>query len=65
MGEIRPYSWRVDVAIATFQKSLASSADYLRYTNYNNRIHDTHGDEFYSALSRVWSVMHDVEERGS
>ena len=57
----RDYPWRVHVSRATFQQWLASSADDLRYTNYKNRIHETRGDEFYSALSKVWSVMHDVE----
>ena len=61
----RDYPWRVHVSREAFQSWLASSVAELSYTNFKNRIHDTRGDEFYSALSEVWSVMHAVEERGS
>jgi hypothetical protein len=53
------------VSREAFQSWLASSVADLSYTNFKNRIHDTRGDEFYSALSEVWSVMHAVEQRGS
>ena len=59
------YPWRVHVSRQAFQSWLASSVAALSYTNFKSRIHDTRGDEFYSALSEVWSVMHAVEERGS
>jgi hypothetical protein len=55
----------VHVPRATFQQWLATMAADMSYTNFKNRIHDTRGDEFYSAFSEVWSVMHAIEERGS
>ncbi len=61
---VRDYPWRVHVSREQFQQWLASAAEDLRYTNYKNHIHETRGDEFYSTLSEVWSVMHAVEERG-
>ena len=62
---VRDYPWRVHVTRAIFQQWLASAAEDLRYTNYKSRIHETRGDEFYSTLSHVWEVMHEVEERGN
>jgi hypothetical protein len=47
-----------------FQEWLSASAEDMTYTNFKNRIHDTRGEEFYSALSEVWNIMHAVEERG-
>jgi hypothetical protein len=57
------YLWRVHVPRAKFQERLSASVEDMTYTNFKNRIHDTRGDEFYSALSEVWSVMHAVEDR--
>ena len=58
------YPWRVHVPRAIFQEWLSAAAEDLSYTNFKNRVHGTRGDEFHSALSEVWSVMHAVEERG-
>jgi len=62
---VRDYPWRVHVSREMFQQWLSASAADMQYGNFKNRIHETRGDEFYSALSRVWDVMHDVEERGA
>ena len=59
------YPWRVHVPRSIFQEWLSAAAEYLSYTNFKNRVHDTRGDEFHSALSEVWSVMHAIEERGA
>ena len=61
---VRDYPWRVHVPRAIFQEWLSAAAEDLSYTNFKNRVHDTRGEEFHSALSEVWSVMHAVEERG-
>jgi len=61
---VRDYPWRVHVSREMFQQWLSASAVDMQYGNFKNRIHETRGDEFHSALSRVWDVMHDVEERG-
>jgi hypothetical protein len=47
-----------------FQQWLSASAADMHYGNFKDRIHQTRGDEFYFAFSRVWDVMHDIEERG-
>ena len=61
---VRDYPWRVHVSREMFQQWLSASAADMQYGNFKSRIHVTRGDEFYAALSRVWDVMHDVEERG-
>ena len=58
------YPWRVHVSRELFQRWLAASVADMSYTNFKNRIDETRGDEFHSALSEVWSVMRSIEERG-
>ena len=61
---VRDYPWRVHVTRAIFQEWLSTSATDMQYGNFKDRIHQTRGNEFYYAFSRVWDVMHDIEERG-
>lgn len=60
----RDYPWRAHVPRELFQRWLTAAAADMQYGNFKNRIHETRGEEFYAALSQVWEVMHDIEERG-
>ena len=57
------YPWRVHVSRAIFQEWLALMVEDMAYKNFKNRVQDTRGDEFHSALSKVWDVMHEIEVR--
>lgn len=56
------YPYRVHATREQFSNYLLTEVDLLDYTNYKNRLHDSRGDRYYGAASKVWSAMHDVED---
>ena len=59
---INDYPYRVHVSQEQFSNWLLECVDSLDYTNFKDRVHDTRGDNFASALMSVWGTMHDVED---
>ena len=59
----RDYPYRLEgVSKSDFILLLMQSIDVLEYTNFKNQVHATRGTEYASALGKVWSAMHDVED---
>jgi hypothetical protein len=61
----RDYPYRVEVTTEQLNTWLLDQTEQLDYTNFKNRVHETRGHEFAGALTRVWSVMHEVEDAES
>lgn len=57
------YPFRVRVSRPQFAAWLAESVEAMDYHNFKNRVDETRGERFHDALSRVWGVMFDVQER--
>ena len=57
------YPYRLhDVSKSDFILFLMQTVDVLSYTNFKSQAKATLQPEFTGALSKVWSVMHDVED---
>lgn len=59
---VNDYPYRVHVEEKRFNSWLLANVASLDYTNFKDRVHDTRGDHFASALMGVWDIMHDVED---
>jgi hypothetical protein len=59
---VNDYPYRVHVAEKSFSSWLLANIASLDYTNFKDRVHDTRGDHFASALMGVWEIMHEVED---
>lgn len=59
----RDYPYRLEeVSKSDFILFLMQSVDVVEYRNFKNQVHATRGKEYASALGKVWSAMHDVED---
>ena len=58
----RDYPYRLEVTNEQFASWIVREIIHINYTNFKSRVHETRGREFAGALSRVWSIMHDVED---
>ena len=58
----RDYPYRIKVSNEVFAIFLTNSVDFMDYTNFKNQVKATRGKEYATALSSVWSTMHDVED---
>lgn len=57
------YPYRLDhVSKSDFILFLMQTVDALSYTNYKSQAQATLQPEFAPALSKVWSIMQDVED---
>ena len=56
------YPYRVEVSEQGFREWLVASVASLDYSNFKDRVHDTRGEEYASALMGVWNIMHEVED---
>jgi hypothetical protein len=56
------YRYRVVVPDGIFKDWLATSVDMLDYDNFKNRVWDTRGDVYHTALGRVWTEMLSVDD---
>jgi hypothetical protein len=62
MSPVNDYPYRVHVTEKIFSSWLLANVTSLDYTNFKDRVHDTRGDNFASALMGVWEIMHEVED---
>lgn len=56
------YPFRVIASRDQYTSYLMTEVDLLDYTNFKSRLHVSRGDDFYDAATRVWGVMHDIED---
>lgn len=56
------YPYRVHVSEKALKDWLTDTVSSLDYGNFKDRVHDSRGDSFASALMGVWEIMHDVED---
>lgn len=59
---LNDYPYRVHVSDESFRQWLTSNVTSMDYTNFKDRVHDTRGDDYASALLSVWDIMHHVED---
>ncbi len=67
-GEIKKtpthdYPYRVFVPHELFSKWVSEQAASIQYKNFKSEVADVRGYEFSKPLMKVWSVMHDVEDK--
>jgi hypothetical protein len=60
--DMADYRYRVVVPDAVFKAWLATSVDMLDYDNFKNRVWDSRGDTFHTALNQVWGAMLSVDD---
>jgi hypothetical protein len=58
----RDYPYRLYTVHETFAQWAAHMARGIVYENFKSEVASTRGKSFASALGKVWSVMHDVED---
>lgn len=56
------YPYRVTVTRQQFADAMVAAVLQIDYSNFKSRVHTTRGHEFAHTLTRVWEVMHDVED---
>lgn len=56
------YPYRLITDHDSFSKWISHSARNIDYPNFKSQVAMTRGREFADALSKVWSVMHQVED---
>ena len=56
------YPYRVIVSSEEFVAWVCKEASNVNYRNFKNEVSSLLGKKFSSALSKVWSTMHDVED---
>ena len=59
------YPYRVITDYLTFSEWVALQARLIDYPNFKSEIATTRGHDFAHALNQVWSVMHEVEDKGA
>ncbi len=57
------YPYRVIVSHEFFSKWVAHMAHDITYKNFKSEVAATRGYEFAHPLMKVWSAMHEVEDR--
>jgi hypothetical protein len=57
------YPYRVIVTHEFFAKWVAHMASGITYKNFKSEVAATRGSEFAHPLMKVWSAMHEVEDR--
>lgn len=56
------YPYRVHAPRGEFMSYLMTEVEMLNYGNFKDQLHSSRGERYYGAASRVWRVMHDVED---
>ena len=56
------YPYRVIVSSEEFEAWVCKEASNVNYRNFKNEVSSVLGKKFASALSKVWSTMHEVED---
>ncbi len=59
------YPYRVITDSETFAKWAQHMAKNIDYPNFKSEVAQVRGHDFAHALSRVWSVMHEVEDENA
>lgn len=60
--DMADYRFRVLVPDALFKEWLITAVDMLDYDNFKNRVWDSRGDTYHTALNRVWTAMLAVDD---
>lgn len=60
--DLADYRYRVVVPDGVFKEWLITAVDMLDYDNFKNRVWDSRGDTYHSALNRVWTAMLAVDD---
>lgn len=56
------YPYRIHVSEKEFKQWLVDTVSSLDYGNFKDRVHESRGHNFASALMGVWEIMHAVED---
>jgi hypothetical protein len=56
------YPYRLKLNSEQLSKWLADQASSINYRNFKSEVYAVRGSKFSKTLSKVWSVMHDVED---
>ncbi len=59
----RDYRYRTSIPFATLAADLAAQAQGIDYPNFKSEVAALQGSERAAAYGRVWSVMHELQER--
>ena len=57
------YPYRVFITNELFAEWLANMAKSVEYRNFKAEVADVRGYDFSKPLMKVWSVMHEVEDK--
>ena len=56
------YPYRIKVTNGDFDRFLELATEDISYSNFKQAVDANRGKTYAKALSKVWSVMHDVED---
>jgi hypothetical protein len=56
------YPYRLEILHEQFVSWISQAAEEIDYFNFKKEFAITRGERFASVLSKVWSMMHDVED---
>lgn len=56
------YPYRLEMTSEQLSKWLADQALNINYRNFKSEVYAVRGSKFSKTLTKVWSVMHDVED---
>ncbi len=59
---VADYPYRVEVTQDDFAEWVREQANSIDYPNFKSEVSIHRGQAFSKALSKVWSVMHEVED---
>jgi hypothetical protein len=59
------YPYRIMITKDQFKNHLHNQAGLIDYKNFKSQVSVTRGKLFSSALTKVWSVMHGVEDKNA
>ncbi len=59
---VADYPYRLRLEVGQFSEWVRSEALNINYRNFKSAAEASRGSAFASALNKVWSVMHDVED---
>lgn len=60
---IADYPYRIAITTEQFAKWVEQQCNSVNYKNFKSEVADTRGYGFAKALNKVWSAMHDVEDK--
>jgi hypothetical protein len=60
---VSDYPYRLTINKELFAEWLSKMAKSIDYQNFKSEVADLRGDHFVNPLMRVWSVMHEIEDR--